>query len=415
MHLYVSLLNSFLSLLMLAFNWRMNRNVLFLSSLILLISVYSVTYYFLAIGQSRYWAAICYTNLAPLWFLPGPCLYWYVRGNLEDRISFRRNDILHLLPFVISLIGIFPYLITPFQHKLATVDALFLDPNIPKSTSPNWLLPVEWNLLLRPALLMAYAMYCLGMVLKAQRSFSRSSAVAQDQWVFLRNWMMLLSGILMLISMPSLFLSYAYSFDVHIDYARINAYSMSSATVYVQTLLSVTLLVFPQILYGIPRVATFESGIPSTGHPHAVKDSPVRALEPGEPVQRMNAGMQQEQGPFVELGQRVLRYMEERKPYVDPDFTLDGLARSMGVPKHHLYYCFQNVLKTKFTRLRTEYRIEHAKRQLAEADLTQTTLIVLGRESGFASTSAFYMTFKAEVGCSPGEYAAKVNPTASGG
>ena len=411
MHLYVSLLNCFLALLMLLFNWRINRNVVFLALIIVLISFYSITYYFLAIDHSRFWGALFYANPAPLWYLPGPFLYWYVRGNLEDRIVLRKSDWLHLLPFFISLIGIFPYLCTPFQHKLETVEALFRNPDTPKFDSPNWLLPVEWNLLLRPALLMSYAAICLGLVMKAQRSFSQSSAVAQDQWVFLRNWMILLSGILFLTGFPSLVLSYFYSFDIHIDFSRINADSMSYATVLSQTMLSVTLLAYPQILYGIPRSISDGKFIDGSVNPSLAGGQPERHTD----LPDAHGDDAEESGhtgdPFVELGRRVLRFMEEKKPYVNPEFTLEDLARSMGVPKHHLYYCFQKVLMTKFTRLRTSYRIEHAKKLLAEADLTKTTIVMLGKESGFASTSAFYTTFKTEVGCSPGEFAARVNPT----
>lgn len=399
---------------MLVFNWRMNRNVIFLSLMILFISIYTIAYYFLAIDQSRFWAALFYANLAPLWYLPGPCLYWYVRGNLEDRIRLRKSDLLHLLPFAISLIGIFPYLWTPFQYKLETVDALFLDPNIPKFAPPNWLIPVEWNLLLRPGMLMAYAILCIWLVVKSQRFFSVSPTVAQYQWVFLRNWMILLSGILFLISVPSLFLSYFYSVDIDVDFSRINAYSMSSFTVYSQTLISITLLIFPQILYGIPRStstpALFKASDNSLPGETRSEDRPDRSGATGDEAE----DMVQSEDPFVELSQRILRFMEEQKPYVDLDFTLEVLAKSMEVPKHHLYYCFQNILKTKFTRLRTEYRIEHAKKLLVEADLTKTTLNILGKESGFASTSAFYSTFKSEVGCSPGEFAARVNPSFPG-
>ena len=180
MLLYICLLNCFLALLMLAFNWRVNRNIVFLALLIFLVSFYTMTYFFLAVDQSRFWSAVFYANLAPLWYLPGPFLYWYVRGNLEDRIEFRKSDWLHLVPFAVSLIGILPYLLTSFQHKLDTVDALLLNPNIPKTAPPNWLLPVEWNLLLRPALLMAYAMFCIGLVLKSERSSSSSPAVARN-------------------------------------------------------------------------------------------------------------------------------------------------------------------------------------------------------------------------------------------
>lgn len=408
---YLSLLNCFLSLLMLSFNWRVNRNVVFLSLLILLVSVYTITYFIIAVDQSRFWAAVFYANLAPLWYLPGPFLYWYVRGNLEDRIRFRKTDWLHLIPFAVSLIGILPYLWTPFRHKLETVDALFADPNNPKFDPPNWLLPVEWNLLLRPALLIAYAVFCIWLVWKSQRAFSISKSVAQDQWVFLRNWMILISVILILISLPPLFLSYFYSFGVHMDFSRINAYSMSSATAYSQTLLSIILLVYPQILYGIPRSTSSRTPTKATDDPPSAQTASDGLQDRLESIAGEAGGLGQEERPFEELSQRVLRFMEEKKPYVDPDFTLEVLARSMDVPKHHLYYCIQDILKTKFTRLRTEYRTAHAKKLLAEADLTKTTLNNLGKESGFSSTSAFYTTFKSEVGCSPGEYAARNNPS----
>ena len=414
MLLYVSILNCFLALLMLSFNWRVNRNVVFLASMILLISIYTLAYHYIAIEPSRFWGAVFYANLAPLWYLPGPCLYWYVRGSLEDRIRFRKSDWLHLLPFAISLVGILPYLATSFQHKLETVDALFLDPNTPRSAPPNWLLPVEWNLMLRPALLIGYAIYCMWMVVRAQRTFTRSSSVAQDQWVFLRNWMLLLCAILIVISLPPLLLSYFYSSDTRIDFKRINAYSMTSATAYAQTLISVTLLVFPQILYGIPRSKKAATQTIGSREPIPVEAETERSSDGSEALEDKAETLQPDKGPFVELGQRVLRFMEEEKPYVDPDFTLESLAHSMGVPKHHLYYCFQNILHTKFIRLRTEYRVAHAKKLLAEADLTQTTINVLGKESGFASTSAYYTTFKAEVGSSPGEYAARVNPSYQG-
>lgn len=414
MLLAFSLLNIFLSLLMLVFNWKKNRNIIFQVLTVLLMSLYIITYNFVAVDKSRFWAAVFYANLAPLWYLAGPCLYWYVRGNLEDRIKFRKQDLLHLIPFFVTLIGIFPYLLTPFQHKLEVVDALFLNPDRPKYDPPNWLVPVSWNLLLRPALLMGYAAWCIVWILRVQRSFSISTTVAKDQWVFLRNWMILISSILFILSVPAFVLSHYYSTNIHIDFHRIDAYSMSSVSVYSQTMISVALLIFPRILYGIPRANSNHKD--NTVDREATASSVV-VEELTEETHRMegdSTDQVERDGPFWELSQRVLQFMEEQKPYVDLDFTLEMLAKSMDVPKHHLYYCFQNILKTKFTRLRTTYRVEHAKKLLVEADLKSTTLNILGKESGFASTSAFYTTFKTEVGCSPGEYAAKHNPTYQG-
>ena len=398
-------------MLMLVFNWKVNRNIIFLALLIIIISTYTITYYFISIGQSRFWAAVLYTNLAPLWYLPGPLLFWYIRSNLEDQMRLRKSDWLHLLPFTINLVGIFPYLLTSFEYKLETVEALLNDPNIPKLNSTNWLLPAEWNLLLRPALLMVYSIVCFAMVIRAQRIFFRSPDVEQNQWLFLRNWMLLLSGILIIISIPSLILSIFFSLDIDFNYQRINAYSMSSATVITQFLISVSLLIFPRILYGIPRSNTAETYFNASSPSRDTNPPPTINDEVDLKNETEDAGQHQE--PFIALSRRIVDFMEEQQPYLDSDFTLESLAKAMNVPKHHLYYCFQHILHTKFTRLRTTYRIEHAKKQLAETDLTKTKINNVGKESGFASTSAFYTTFKTEVGCSPGEFAARFNASIS--
>jgi AraC-like DNA-binding protein len=79
----------------------------------------------------------------------------------------------------------------------------------------------------------------------------------------------------------------------------------------------------------------------------------------------------------------------------------------LGVPKHHLYYCFKNILKTKFVNLRNDFRVRDVKRRLMEADLKETTLEAIGSACGFASQSAFYRIFTEHTGCSPGEYIKK--------
>ena len=73
-----------------------------------------------------------------------------------------------------------------------------------------------------------------------------------------------------------------------------------------------------------------------------------------------------------ELGERVLSVLERRRPYLKTSFSIGDLAELMMVPKYHLYHCFKHVLKTRFVELRTECRVEHAKRRLLEADLGLT-------------------------------------------
>jgi AraC-like DNA-binding protein len=86
------------------------------------------------------------------------------------------------------------------------------------------------------------------------------------------------------------------------------------------------------------------------------------------------------------------------------------MAEMLDVPRHHLYYCFKNILQKKFVTLRTEYRIREAKKRLLEADLKETTMDAIGRECGFSSHSSFYRVFTEQTGCSPGEYVERNQP-----
>lgn len=83
---------------------------------------------------------------------------------------------------------------------------------------------------------------------------------------------------------------------------------------------------------------------------------------------------------------------------------MEELSRSMNVPKHHLYYCFNSILKVKLTKIRAELRVEYAKKLIKDGLSDTLTLDAIGNKAGFSSRSSFQSIFKEEVGCTPGEY-----------
>jgi AraC-like DNA-binding protein len=107
---------------------------------------------------------------------------------------------------------------------------------------------------------------------------------------------------------------------------------------------------------------------------------------------------------YRDLGERVVALMEQRKPFLEKSFSIRDLAEMLDVPRYLLYRCFKYFLKTRFIDLRTEYRVEHAKRRLLEADIGLTTLEAIGMVCGFATRSSFYRVFSVETGSSPGSY-----------
>lgn len=409
MLLYISLLNCFLAIHLVVYNWKTNRNIQFLGATLLIISSYISAFHLLITGESRFWLAVLWGNPAPLWYLGGPCLYLYVRGTLNDRFDVRRSDLVHLIPFVVSLVGILPYLFTSFDHKLEVADAIIRDLTVARRLETNWLLSVNANLLLRPMLMIVYALVSIGLILRFESRLAQSRSIPQEQRKTARNWMLMLSTSILAANVIALTISYLYSDDPGMDRDQVNQTVARQISAYVLALIPMTVLLFPQILYGIPRYRQPLSSAEGTDSENW--DREMNKVQETAPVQTKTPnyakGERPQEDPFRELGDRILQAMEHHKPYTDPNFSLDGLAELLDVPKHHLYYCFRNILHTKFTSLRMSYRIEHAKKLLASANLSVVTLESIGKDSGFASKSGFYNTFKAEVGCSPGEYAEK--------
>lgn len=405
---FVTLSNCFLSLLMILYNLKSNRNILFLSLMVLIVSSYTFAYHLLITGESRFWLAVFWGNLSPFWYLGGPALYFYVKGTLQDHFRLQKSDFPHLIPFLVALIGVFPYLLTSFEHKLQVADSIIQDLGHARDLKTNWILSVNANNILRPALVVAYSIAGILSIVRFESTVSHSSSIPRNQWKITRNWMLMLIFIILAINVPALILSSYYAFNPLVGRQEISSHFINEFVGYLHALIPVTLLIYPQVLYGIPRYQK------SSG---SVMDSDLDTISVLSEVEKSDTpfspnyakGEKPEPDPFQDLGEQILEVMREKKPYLHPDFSPDDLAQLLKVPKNHLYYCFRNILHTKFTRLRMDYRIEHARKRLEEADLRHITLESIGKDSGFSSKSGFYNTFKAEVGCAPGEYAQKHN------
>jgi AraC-like DNA-binding protein len=96
--------------------------------------------------------------------------------------------------------------------------------------------------------------------------------------------------------------------------------------------------------------------------------------------------------------------MNDQRPWLAHDFSMDDLGKILDVPRHHVYYCFSNILKTRFTRLRAECRVRHAQSLIENGGTQEKTLEAIGLESGFSSRGTFMATFREVTGMTPGDY-----------
>jgi len=106
--------------------------------------------------------------------------------------------------------------------------------------------------------------------------------------------------------------------------------------------------------------------------------------------------------------EKLLATMEERKPYLDPDFSLSKCADLTGIPSYMLSYVLSERLNQNFLRFINAYRIEEAKKLLVAHDRQHLSIAGISHDCGFNTVSSFNAAFKKFVGVTPSDYRKKV-------
>ncbi|MEQ8705119.1 MAG: AraC family transcriptional regulator [Phaeodactylibacter sp.] len=101
-----------------------------------------------------------------------------------------------------------------------------------------------------------------------------------------------------------------------------------------------------------------------------------------------------------ELSARIDALLEENKPYLDPELSLEAFAKLLGVHRNTV----SKVLSSRgesFRGLVNRYRVEEFIRLVQEGQHEHLTLLAIAFESGFNSKASFNRAFKGHTGSSP--------------
>ena len=380
MILYISLFSIITSAIIAIYNWRINPNALLLTGIFGIFSTYGLTHYFTVYHHDVFWTAIFYGNLSPLWYLPGPMLYLYTRNTLTDRSLFeKKKDYLHLLPFLIQIINLSPYIFSSFDHKLETASLLNADINNVRTLGAGFLIPPTISFITRPSFVMIYALVSLTLVYKYGAK-EHQNLIKNKQNKLVYNWIITLCLVTFIVSAGFLYLT------VHLYDASVTRVILESEPTYLiagtafAVLPLVLIVFFPQVLYGMPLAVSSKK------------------------VAKVTIPVVDVSDPLAETAQLIVDYINAEKPYLNEAFDIEDIAEKLDLPKHHIIYCFTMILQKKFTAYRSMMRVEHAKELLHAGTADSLSIDGIGAQSGFSSRSGFYATFKAETGMTPSQY-----------
>lgn len=111
--------------------------------------------------------------------------------------------------------------------------------------------------------------------------------------------------------------------------------------------------------------------------------------------------------PVPELNQwktRLLEHMQEERPYLHPELTLNQLAQQLQLSPSVLSRTINQGLGQNFNDFINAYRVREMERRLSAGDQEQYTLMSLAFESGFNSKATFNRAFRKFTGTAPSDY-----------
>lgn len=157
--------------------------------------------------------------------------------------------------------------------------------------------------------------------------------------------------------------------------------------------LNLTVFTFIMIFFGINQSVIYNK-------------PKVIILEPENPenheARYSRASLNEKQ--VEEITNNVYQYLKNKKPYLNPEYSLQMMAEDLNISRHKLSEAINNGQKKNFYKLINEFRIEEVKEMLVNPSFSHYTVLGVGMECGFNSKTSFNRIFKEETGLTPTQY-----------
>jgi len=319
-------------------------------------------------------------------FAIGPLAFLYVRSILKDDTQFSKKDWLHFILFAIIFFGRLPYNLSSWDGKLLLADKIINNSWRSLSNATlNHFLPLRISYKLKGLHFLIYLITIWYIVLKSRVKrtsslvFLKQQKIVQDWLYFFALTVSILGIIIGMILFPNVRDKLTYQFEANILFMLVFSGLL---------ILILGLILYPQILYGIPREKTLVKINEEVNESEVIDETESISLHED----------------YIERIRVLLQKWEEEFKFKDPNSTVISLSVDIDIPRHHLAYFFNQINNEKYIDWRNKLRVEYAVEILGRDQKYDKTIEVLGAECGFRSYSAFIRSFKQFTGKLPKDF-----------
>lgn len=316
------------------------------------------------------------------YWLEGPLLLWYTRSLVYKDYHLTRRDLVYLLPFAAYLI----YQIL-FYYSLDVGDKKHLQEEYNLFLAPQYM---NYVTLFREVFRVVLGFMCLIEIKRYSQHITTNYSTIDKldlSWLKLlvlgflaiRTWAMLVI-VLILISIH---------FGIQTNFEVMGL--LGNYT----TFLLVSVLIF----FGLGHSVVW-GGLEHRTNDEADALDQVKEEQSKEKIK-------------PEMIEQISRYMEQEKPYLTPSLTLDKLAGQLRLQPRLLSNIINRHFDCNFFEFINSYRVEEAKRMLADNRYADKTMLDIMLDVGFNSKATFNTLFKKKAGMTPSEYRKTIQPVAT--
>ena len=380
---YLSLI---ICVLMIIYQWNdKNKSFIYLLAIILVISIRQVQ--FLIFNQTNYTfeLAIIFIHADPLTILLGPMTYYYFKSIIHGKMVIDKYFLCSLIPSLVIIINSLPYYQLPFEEKLHYAFLKQQENALNILDVPLLLFDLKYQRLILPLYNWSILAYSIFYIYKKNKSKELKPKVIS--LLFKVVWI----SVLFILPFILQFIISASSSASLLGFTFKISNASFHLIFFTTLILPISIILYPTLVYGTDPTTNILTWI----------------------VNYYNNNFQKSFEKFevktekTEDLDRILNYIETKKPYLNNSFSVHDLSRVLNIPQIRVSNCFNKQIKIPFPNYRNNLRIKHAIQMFKEQKHLQMSIEGIATQSGFKTKSAFYAAFKAEYKMTPTEWIEK--------
>ncbi|WP_075343167.1 helix-turn-helix domain-containing protein [Tenacibaculum agarivorans] len=302
----------------------------------------------------------------PFVFIAGPVYYFYIQLLLYKDFKFKVNHVLHLIPLVWGFHQIKWFFPLSFDEKVNVLTNLWFGEYTIGFTEfitfsiPNFILIV-------------YLIVSLLLILKTDRNLKNDFSSTDIEYL---SWLKKFTFI--------------YLTLILIDVGRLGAvtvlgWSPGEGEIITNLLLSILTqyYIFQTIVN--PDQVFYQLSIKKTSKVSGIDDKQTYSID-------------------HDFLNKLSLFMEENKPYLNPELKSHELAIMLGVTPNYLSKIINKEFNINFYNFVNQYRVEEFKKEILKKENKNLTLLAVAQSAGFNSKASFNRIFKSITLITPTQY-----------